>query len=172
MEIVEKIERAFAEVVYIDENHTYTIENKLANYSVTKLLSKYTKPFDVKKFSEQVAQKEGIDVETVIRKWDFTRDIANIKGTEFHKYAENCINRKKNSIDSSIIKKFFREDYPDFKTKYSELNCAKDLIKLVENFKDFYKLYKNNYIPVKMELVVGDKDAMLAGTMEIGRAHV
>lgn len=161
------LESSFSDIVFIEHDHTYEIDGKKANCSVTKLLSKYTKPFDSDKMASIVAQKQGIDVSEVINLWDFKKDYANYKGTEFHKYVENFLSRKKTKIDLASLNLFFKNPKrKDFKNYSCVENYYLEFAKTIKNFNEFYSWYSKNYFLVKSEFVVGDKRANIAGTMD------
>lgn len=160
-----KLTESFDHIHYFDKNHTYQIDGKLVNYSVTKLLSKYKKPFDSFKYSLIVANREGIDQQSVLDKWAFGCDYANHKGTEFHLYVENFLERRKMIIDRKAIQNFFQNN-PDFYYTDSISNYYKEFAKLVSNFLEFYEWYKNDHILVKSEFVIGDSKSRVAGTLD------
>lgn len=156
---------AFKHIVYIDKDHSYEIRGKKVKYSVTKLLGKYKKPFDSDKFSKSVAEKDGVDQKTVLEKWEFTRDYANHKGTEFHLFVENYLERRKITIDRAAITRFF-ESRKDFYFADSVDLYYKEFAKLVSNFLKFYEWYKKDHVLIKSEFVIGDERSGIAGTLD------
>lgn len=159
------LSNSFKDVVYIDKDHTYEIGGIKTKYSVTKLLGKYKKPFDADKFSKSIAKKDGVEQSDVLEKWDFTRDYANHKGTEFHLFVENYLERRKMMIDRSAITNFFKVR-PDFYFDDSVDNYYKEIAKMISNFIKFYEWYKEEYILVKSEFVIGDGRSKIAGTLD------
>jgi len=157
--------RSFDNVVYFDKDHRYQIDGKFIDYSVTKLLSRWKKPFDADKFSKHIAAKEGVTQADVLALWDFKRDYANHKGTEVHKFIENILERKQTVIDRSAIVKFFN-NRPDFKKKDSVDKYYYEVAKTIKNFYSFYEWYKSNFVLIKSEFVVGDIEYNTAGTMD------
>jgi len=156
---------AFKSVIYIDKDHTYEIHGKKTKYSVTKLLNKYKKPFDANKFSKSIAKKDGVDQQTVLDKWDFVRDYANHKGTEFHLFVENYLERRKMMIDRASITRFFQAR-KDFYYADSVENYYKEFAKMVVNFLKFYDWYMEEHILIKSEFVIGDERSKIAGTLD------
>jgi ATP-dependent exoDNAse (exonuclease V) beta subunit len=159
------LEEAFSSIIYTDKNHTYEIDGKPARYSVTKLLSKYQKPFDSDTIAGFVARKQGVEKEDVLAKWDYERDYANHKGTEFHLYVENFLARKKIQIDREALEKFF-EKRPNFAFAGSISAYYQELAKMINNFNIFYSWYAPKYKLLKSELVIGDKKCNIAGTLD------
>jgi len=157
-----KLEDSFSDIRFIEKDHSYKIGNEIAKYSVTKLLKKYEKPFDSEKISQRVAKKRGISVKDVIKEWDYKRDYSTHKGSEFHLFAENFLQRRQIAIDRQAIRNFLieRGDVVFINDYYDEIAL------LVKNFLEFYKWWKEDYILLKTEFVIGDKDASVCGTID------
>jgi ATP-dependent exoDNAse (exonuclease V) beta subunit len=157
-----KLEDSFSDIRFLAKNHSYKIGNETAKYSVTKLLKKYEKPFESDKIAERVARKRGILKEAVLKEWDFKRDYSTHKGSEFHLFAENYLQRRQIQIDQEAIRKFLKERGEDIFVEdyYNEIAL------LVKNFLQFYDWWKKDYILLKTEFVIGDKDASVCGTID------
>jgi ATP-dependent exoDNAse (exonuclease V) beta subunit len=157
-----KLEDTFSDVRFSEKNHSYKIGEVTANYSVTKLLKKYEKPFDSDKISERVARKKGVLKEDVLKEWDFKRDYSTHKGSEFHLFAENYLQRRQIQIDQEAIKNFLFERGEDIFVE----DYYKEVALLVKNFLQFYEWWKKDYILLKTEFVIGDKEKMVCGTID------
>jgi len=157
-----KLEDSFSDIKFFEKNHSYKIGEETAKYSVTKLLKKYEKPFESNKIAERVARKRGVFKEEILKEWDFKRDYSTHKGSEFHLFAENYLQRRQIQIDQEAIKNFlfergeniFINDY------YNEVAL------LVKNFLQFYNWWKKDYILLKTEFVIGDRNASVCGTID------
>jgi len=160
-----ELENAFSNIVFLEKNHTYKIDAKLAKMSVSGLIKKYEKPFDAQKIAKTVAERDGFSVEQILEQWDFTRDYSCHKGSEFHKFVENFLVRKQISIDENAIKMFFNHN-KNFFTNNSIENYKKELKKLIKNFLNFYDWWKQEHILVKSEFVIGDKETEICGTVD------
>jgi len=69
--------------------HQYTNIYTDDNYiSVTTLLNKFKKPFDVQKHAERVAKKENTTPEQIKEKWNTINLVSKDKGTYLHKVFE------------------------------------------------------------------------------------
>jgi len=157
-----KLEDAFSDIKFIQKNHSYKIKNEIAKYSVTKLLKKYEKPFDSDKIAERVARKKGVLKEEILKEWDFKRDYSTHKGSEFHLFAENYLQRRQIQIDQEAIKNFLFERGEDiFINDYYE-----EVALLIKNFLLFHNWWKKDYILLKTEFVIGDRDTSVCGTID------
>lgn len=157
-----KLEDSFSDIRFVEKDHSYKIGNDLAKYSVTKLLKKYEKPFDSENIAQRVARKRGISVKEVIREWDYKRDYSTHKGSEFHLFAENFLQRRQISIDKDAILNFLNERNNSIFVKdyYDEIAL------LVKNFLNFYNWWKEDYILLKTEFVIGDRESSVCGTID------
>jgi ATP-dependent exoDNAse (exonuclease V) beta subunit len=155
------LEKSFSNVVFIEKNHSYEYE-ELKTISVTQLLKKYEKPFDVEKISRIVASKKGMLVEDVRSLWDFKREYACIKGTFLHSYIESFLQRKRTQLNKASIFKFVSQ-YQDY---VSVEGFYEDMAKLIANFQEFYKMWKEDYVLVRQELVMGDKETGVCGMVD------
>lgn len=159
------LETPFKDVKFSEKDHTYKINEEPAKYSVTKLLHKYQKEFPEEVIAKNIAKRDGISVEDVLEKWNFQRDYANHKGTEFHLYIENFLMRKKYTIDRDAIDNFYKSR-PNFYSDGCILSYYQDIAKMVKNFLSFYEWYKEDHHLIKSEFVVGDPKTKLVGTMD------
>ena len=83
------LEDTFKNVKFYEKDHKYKINNELCKYSVTTLLKNYGEEFDSEKTAKNVSLKQNRPVEDILKEWNFKREYACFKGTEFHKYIEN-----------------------------------------------------------------------------------
>ena len=84
--------------IHFDEcGHVYKVYNedgslKFKPISVTTLIHKYQKPFDLEGMSLKCAQKEGVTQEEIKQRWAKINRTACNYGTKMHKVAENVFN--------------------------------------------------------------------------------
>jgi hypothetical protein len=160
------IEESFKNIIFYDKDHTYKIDDVLVKNSVTQLISKYVKKFDAPKIAQKIADKEGVDVKDVLESWNYLRDYANHKGTEFHNFVENYLTRKRLVINQKEIVNFYKNRMDFYKEESIDL-YYKEFASLVKGFLNFYENeYKSNYLLVKKEFIIGDKDWKIAGTLD------
>lgn len=158
-----KLDQSFKDIKFFSKNHTYEIEGKPALTSVTSLLKKFEPPFKRNEIAERVAKRDGVLIEDVLTEWDYKRDYSSHKGSEFHLFAENYLQRKQNTIDRKMLESFL-------KSKNKELTEVEDYYKevaiLIKNFLDFYEWWNEKYILIKSEFVIGDKLTKICGTID------
>jgi ATP-dependent exoDNAse (exonuclease V) beta subunit len=156
------LEKSFEEVFFSEKDHSYQINGYPAKFSVTQLLKKYEKPFESRKLAAIVAKKQGVMTEDVLHLWEFKKEFACLKGTLFHLYVENFLQKKKSPIDRLAVQSFIR-NYPDY---VSEDVFYEDVAKYIANFLNFYKIWKTNHIMVRPELVIGDPETGICGCVD------
>jgi ATP-dependent exoDNAse (exonuclease V) beta subunit len=157
-----ELEKAFEDITFNEREHSYKINGQLAKYSVTKILKKYEKPFPRDKMAKNVAGKRGVLVEDILEEWDFKRDYSSHRGSEFHLYAENYLQRRQIPLDRKAIEIFLKEN----DNRVTIEDYYKEQAQMISNFKNFYKWWKQNYILVKSEFVVGDYDSGVCGMLD------
>ncbi len=144
----------FKHIKYHDEPHLYYVgDDKLT--SATTFIGKFKPKFDTENISKKYAYKHGMNVEDVIAEWDYKRDFSTIKGSAVHDMAENWWNDKYFPYPAHKSIERFGEDV----TKEAYYKCE-------DIFKKFYEDAKENLVPIKMEMVVGDLDYGLAGMID------
>jgi hypothetical protein len=155
----------FKGIRFFEKDHKYKINGTLSKYSVTSLLKKYSLEFESEKIAKNLAFKQNKKTEDVLKEWDFKKNYSCLKGTEFHKYIENFLNRKFVSIDESAFELFLLSE------KCKNIDQKKEeyiqvFKKMIINFLDFYKWYDKNYYFLKSEFVVGDEESGICGTID------
>jgi len=138
----------FNNVVFTENGHTYTIEGKPAT-SVTTFIGKFKKPFERDFWAHRTAQKENVELQDILDKWDSISLRACNKGSKFHAFAENYINNK--ILPNSIY---------DFDIDMEAYN------KIESHFLKFYEESKENLIPISSELCVGSSKLGICGMVD------
>jgi ATP-dependent exoDNAse (exonuclease V) beta subunit len=160
-----ELESSFSDVFFIEKNHTYRFGKTPAKLSVSGLIKKYEKPFDSDKIAPFVAKRDGLSVEQVLNKWDFLKEYACHRGSEFHKFVENFLYRKQISIDNDAIKCFY-ESKKHLGYQNNIEDYYEEIKKLIKNFIEFYKWWKEDHILIKSEFVIGDRETGICGTID------
>lgn len=143
----------FNGIKYTDSTHTYYLNNVLQT-SVTTFIGKYKPKFDTESMAKKYAMKHNLDYEKVIEDWDYTREYASIKGRTFHSYAEYWYSNKIFEYDSASLEKEWGPNMP------------KAIQTMIGHFSKFYADSKNSLIPIRSELVVGDPEYNISGTVD------
>ena len=153
----------FNAIKFYGKNHTYKINNEVCPLSVTRFLNLFTPDFDRDKIAAHCARRDNVSVEEVIKKWEFEKDIACIKGTIFHNYVDNFLANKVIPIDRTAIKEFC-DVHQDPSVEDKLLN---NVAKLIIQFEEFYSYYNQNFYHLKSEFVTGDiEDTRICGTID------
>lgn len=155
-----KIEIVFKDVQFIENDHLYKINGEEARSSVTRLLKKYQKPFDSEFFAKKTAARDGVDVSDVLELWDFKKEYACHKGSTFHGYVENFLQRKRITLNRYEIKSFCDSKSWPIDSYY------KDIATYLSNFKHFYEWWKEDHVLVKSEFVIADLEKKIGGTID------
>jgi hypothetical protein len=160
-----ELEESFSHIKFFSKNHTYTINDVPAKTSVSGLLKKYEKPFERDKIATYVAERDQKKVEDVLAEWDFAKNYSCHKGSEFHLYVENFLNRKQTTIDVKALEIFYKEN-ENFYKDTSISDYYKELAHLIKNFLNFYNWWKKDHFLLKSEFVIGDKASGICGTID------
>ena len=97
------LDECFADIKFFAKNHKYTIGDQPAKTSVSGAIKKYEKFFDSQKVAGFVARKTGQTINEVLKEWDYKRDYSCHKGSEFHLFVENFLERKKITLDKEAF---------------------------------------------------------------------
>ena len=149
------MKKFFKNVEFEEETHKYTINGKQAGLSTTGLIKQYHEPFNADKIAPFSAKKEGITVDEILEKWDYTRDYSCVRGNEVHIFAQSL----------------WKEEY--YKTDYSKIDerfieaLKVELPILQKQAIEFYNDYKNDYEFIEEEQFLYNADYDLAGSIDL-----
>lgn len=153
LEIFEELNK-FNNVVFHEEGHVYYIDGKEAISSTT-LIGKYEKPFDAEYWSERKAPELDMSPEEVRDMWELGGAQAGLKGTKVHSYVENL-------IASKVLP--FEEQGGVLLEDCGNVRDAYD--KIVPMIHKFHDDIKGKLLPIRSEIVIGDKDLLIAGMID------
>jgi hypothetical protein len=156
---------SFSHVKFFEREHYYEINGERCPLSVSKLISKYEKPFNSEQLAKKVAQRDGFLVEDVLNKWENLKNYSCHKGSEFHLFVENYLERRQIPLNRGAFINFISNE----KNQYDEKDVEKyytEMAHLINNFKSFYEWWKQDHVLIKSEFVVGDKETKLCGTID------
>lgn len=145
----------FNDLKYFDEPHKYYLDGQEL-ISVTNLIHQYQNDFDEEYWSQYKADEYGLTQKEIKRAWRFINKKGTMKGSIIHDYAENLLlNKIFKYPKEEIIQEFgfdpILEEY-EITKKHVDKFCADSRGKL---------------IPVKTELVMYDKESMVAGMVDL-----
>ena len=82
-------------ITFYPETHSYINDVTNEKYiSVTTLLHKYKKPFDVEGHSKRIARREGVSQQFILDQWKTLADQGTEKGSRFHAVMERYLKEK------------------------------------------------------------------------------
>jgi len=159
------LDECFANIKFFAKNHKYTINNQPAKISVSGAIKKYEKPFETEKVAGFVAKKNGQTINEVLKEWDYKRDYSCHKGSEFHLFVENFLERRKITLDKEAFINFLAKSKNIFEQKDIDL-YYNEMAHLINNFLNFYEWWKQDHVLIKSEFVIGDVETGLCGTLD------
>jgi len=136
----------FNDIIYKDSDHSYLIDG-IPQISGTKLVSKYKEPFDTEGMALKYSIKHNLDVNDVLADWDLKHTNSTTKGTAVHSYAEFSLANKK-----------FEAELPDHLVEAYNKCCI--------IFDRFHEDSRKSLVPIKSEVVVGDKEFGVCGMLD------
>jgi hypothetical protein len=146
---------SFNDLKYFDEPHKYYVDgNELI--SVTTLIHKYQDDFDEDYWAQYKANEFGLTKQEILRAWKFINNKGTMKGSIIHDYAENL-----------FLNKIFK--YPEEEIiNYFGFDPIREEYEITKNHVDrFHRDSVGKLIPIKTELVMYDKLAMIAGMADM-----
>lgn len=155
IQIPNELFTTFNDITFFDKPHKYYIDGKEL-ISVTTLIHKYQEEFNEDYWSNYKSEQFSISQREILRAWNFINKKGTIKGSAIHDYAENLFQNKKFEYPKDIILNEF-----GFDPVINEYNITK---KHVDNF---YANAHNKLIPIRTEMILYDKESLIAGMLDI-----
>ena len=151
----------FDVIVFNSEKHTYAINGQPSNpYSVTRLINSVKPRFDTDKWANIKAKKEGITPEELKFIWKEKALFSTTLGTCVHEIIESV-------YTGDNILQYTRSKLTSTLGEESYLKLKEKITKCVNLFKKFYTDTRDNLIPIKNELIIGDiNDTRICGTLD------
>ena len=152
--------KVFNKFNFEEEPHIYWWIDKdgnrrQAHTSMTSLIHSYSQPFNAEKIAPLTARKMGIPTEEVLDMWAFENDLSKVKGTHIHAFNDYIWQNKAYEYPIDEIKKQFGKDV--LEPLWPQLTIIA---------RQFYNTYKDRLIPVGLELVVGDEELDICGSID------
>tara|TARA_R110000803_G_scaffold47825_5_gene99616 strand:- start:9343 stop:10110 length:768 start_codon:yes stop_codon:yes gene_type:complete len=154
METIRELAK-FNHIKYYDEPHLYYIDGERMT-SATTFIGQFKEKFDSEYWSQKKADERGITKEEILEEWRIKALVSTEKGTYFHEYAENYLTNRIFPFPQDAVNGVLGEDN-DVKERFD---------KLVTLFDKFYEASYGRLIPVRAEVVVGDKDMGICGMVD------
>ena len=150
----------FRKFNFEEEPHIYWWLDKNKNRvqaktSMTALIHSYSQEFDAEAIAPFTARKMGISVQEVLDMWQFTKDFSKVKDTHIHAFNEFLWQGLEYTYPKDkVIKQFGTDVLEPVWEKLKNIALK------------FYNDFKDNLIPIGLELVVGDEDIGICGSID------
>jgi len=146
--------QVFENIKFIAEDHSYLINDTKAS-SVTSILKQLVKPFDGDYWASIKSKDMGITPDELKSKWEFSAKLAQIKGTITHEILENKLAGTEFTYPQELILSHFGYDPVQ--------DLVQNMIPLIDKF---MQDIDGKMVPVASELIVGDSDYLVGGTVD------
>lgn len=109
-EKIKHIDQFFEGLEFEESSHRYSLNNKPFSISVSGIVNKFVKPFDIYNKSLEIAEREGRCQEDILQEWEYKRNKACELGTNVHLFGEQYTFNKglkpNNGYEKAIVKFF------------------------------------------------------------------
>jgi len=147
----------FSDIKFYDKKHVYILNGK-KQQSVTSLLNQFKEKFNADFWAGRKAEEEGITKAEKLKEWRINGKIATTKGTVIHNYIENLLCQKVYP---------FPYDYVASEVGKENVSLVKDRVDAISTQVDkFTEDIIGKLLPIKSELVIGDKKAGICGMID------
>lgn len=152
--------KVFDKFHFEEEPHIYwwldsNGNRKEASTSMTALIHSHSQPFDAESNAARVANRLGVSVSDVLDDWKFANELSQVKGTHIHAYNEHLWQHQTYDYPKEDVIKHFGYDVLE--------SIWHNLVNIANKF---YQDYKDRIIPIGLELVVGDEDLDICGSID------
>ena len=158
MKDIKKQLKVFDRITFEEDSHRYLIDGKYSNSpSVTRLLHRFKKPFELDTIAACVARRQKVPTDVIKEEWRLNNLYSTTIGSMLHKYIEGT----------------YINEHLEFKPPFGALGpeekakIRKNFPVLVKQFKAFYEASKHLKC-LKSEIIVGDlDDTRICGTSDM-----
>lgn len=144
----------FSNIEFTAAKHIYTIDGLMAK-SVTEILKKYLKQFESEYWAKRKALQLNLEVEEVLKQWEFNAKLSKVKGSLVHSYIESIFCAHQFDYPEAFILSEF--GYDPVQTPFNQI--TRQVTKFIEDI-------KGKMFPVASEFIVGDTDYLVCGTID------
>jgi len=134
--------------------HTYTINGNAAR-SVTELLNAYVKPFESEYWAKRKAAELNLEVEEILKRWEFNAKLSKTKGSLVHSFIESIFCAYDFDYPEHVILNEF--GYDPIQDAFNQITLQ--VHKFMADIQD--KMF-----PVATEFVIGDPEYLVCGTID------
>lgn len=153
-EYLKKLNKAFGDFKFFEEDHHYEYKGERVGISVTRLIEEYTQEFDSQAIAERVAIKEGKTTQEVLDEWQYKNQFSCAKGSICHEFSQHLWSGKE-----WIWSGFGRDEYEG---EIFYHTC--DLI--FDQAHNFHEDYKDKLEHLADEYVIGSEEYDIASAID------
>lgn len=146
---------SFNDITFYDEPHKYFI-GKQELISVTTIIHKYQEEFNEDYWSNYKGEEFNISQREILRAWKFINEKGTMKGSAIHDYAEKLFLNKKYEYPKKMIVNHF-----GFDPIYKEYEITR------KHVDKFHKDTRNKLIPIRTEMIIYDRESLIAGMVDM-----
>lgn len=149
-EYLKKLNDAFRDFKFFEEDHHYEFKNQKVGISVTRLIEEYCNPFDSETVAAKVAEKENRSITEILQEWKHKNQIACLKGSKCHLYAQSL-------FDDQLHLKDFYNDIQPVKIVFNTIKDQMD---------NFYKDFNEKFEHLASEFIIGSEEYDIASAID------
>lgn len=149
-EYLQKLNKAFGDFKFFEEDHHYEYKGQRVGMSVTRLIEEYANEFDSQAVAERVAEKQNISVQEVLDEWEYKNKFACIKGSTCHEYAQSLWSK------NTWIPNYFDRSN----------NYVDSVLKIMRQANDFHNDYQDRLEHLADEYVIGSEEYDIASAID------
>lgn len=149
-EYLQKLNKAFGDFKFFEEDHHYEYKGQRVGISVTRLIEEYTNEFNAEEVAEKVAIKENKSIQEVLDEWEYKNKFACVKGSTCHEYAQSLWSGEEWNLQSF---------------DKSGLYLA-SVSKITRQADNFYNYYQDRLEHLADEFVIGSEEYDVASAID------
>lgn len=134
--------KVFDKFKFFEEDHYYECNGKRVGISVTRLIEKYSNPFDQQAIAEKVALRDNKSISKVLEEWEYKNKFACAKGSYCHNFAQGIWSGEKC-------------EWLDFNNDHKYYSAC---VKIQGQANNFYRDFKDKFIHIQDEQLVGSEE--------------
>ena len=149
-EYLAKLNEAFHDFKFFEEDHHYEYKGQRVGISVTRLIEDYTNEFDAEAVAEKVAIRDNKSVQEVLDEWEYKNKFACVKGSTCHEYAQS----------------FWSKELYIYKSFDNSMQYRNAVDKICRQAIHFYNDYKDRLKHLADEYIIGSEEYDIASAID------
>lgn len=150
LEEVKQELKVFDKFKFFEDDHHYECNGKRVGISVTRLIEKYSNPFDQQAIAEKVAIRDNKSVSEVLEEWEYKNKFACEKGSTCHEYAQSIWSGEE-------YNELLFDDSIEYLTAVNKIQAQA---------MNFWKDFKDKFIHIQDEQLVGSEEYNICSAVD------